>query len=130
MRKLCPVGNEGRFYAQWYNPSQKSSRTFQPEFSDPTRGRVLVDRTMALKNICHAIKQREFGLPTLSIDKMQLLMRHMKNLAPFREVDEESKEIIETVRSAGDDHLAHALASAWLGMEKLSKMSRFGFSFE
>lgn len=130
MRRLCPLGNEGRFYAQWYNPSLKSSRTFVPEWSDPTRARVLVDRTLTLKNICRAVKEREFGIPNLGIDKVQLLIKHLKNLAPFRELDEETKEVVETVKSAGDDHLAHALASAWLGMEKLSKTSKFGFSFE
>lgn len=130
LRKLCPTGTEGRFYAQWYNPSQKSSRTFQPEWSDPARARVLVDRTLQLKLICRAIKEREFGLPNLEIDKVQLMIRHLKSLAPFREVDDETKEIVETIKSSGDDHLAHALASAWLGMEKLSKTSKFDFSFE
>lgn len=130
MRKLCPTGNEGRFYAQWYNPSAKSSRTFQPEWSDPARGRVLVDRTMQLKNICHAIKEREFGLPSLALDKMQLLHKHFRALALLKEIDDETKEMVEEVSTSGDDHLVHASASALLGMEKLSKHTPFNFSFE
>jgi hypothetical protein len=129
LRKLCPNGTEGRFYAQWYNPSQKSSRTFVPEWSDPQRARVLVDRTLALKNLCRAVKDREFGFPHLGIDKVQLLIRHLKALAPFREVDEQTKEIIETIKSSGDDHLSHALSSAILGQEKLGKQTRFSFEF-
>jgi hypothetical protein len=130
MRRLCPNGTEGRFYAQWYNPSQKSSRTFQPEWSDPQRGRVLVDRTMQLKNVCHAIKEREFGLPSLALDKVQLLHRHFRALAPLKEIDDETKEMMETISSSGDDHLAHACGSALLGQEKLGKVSKFDFSFE
>ena len=130
LRKLCPNGDEGKFYAQWYNPSQKSSRTFLAEWSDPARARVLVDRTLQLKNVCHAVKEREFGLPSLDIPQVQLLVRHLKSLAPFREIDEETKQIVETIKSSGDDHLAHALASALLGLEKVSKTGKFSFSFE
>lgn len=130
LRKLCPTGTEGRFYAQTYNPSPRAGRTFVPEWSDPSRGRVLVDRTIQLKNLARAIKEREFGVPELGINEVQLLMRHIKALAPFKEMDEESKEIVETVKASGDDHLAHALGSAILGIEKLSKTSKFDFSFE
>ncbi len=130
LRKLCPNGDEGRFWAQMYNSSIKHGKTFVPEWSDPTRARVTVDRTLTLKNICRAVKEPEFGLPILELPEMQLLARHLKSLAPFREIDEETKELIETIKSSGDDHLAHALASAWLGLEKLSKTSKFGFSFE
>lgn len=129
MRKMSPNG-EGRFYAQWYNPSQKQSRTFQPEWSDPSRGRVLVDRTMQIKNICRAIKEREFGIPNLGMEKVQLMKRHFRALAPLKEIDEETKEMVETISKSGDDHLVHACASSYLAQEKLSKTSRFGFSFE
>jgi len=129
-KKLCPNRTEGRFYAQWYNPSQKASRTFQPEFSDPARARVLVDRTMQLKNVTRAVKTREFGFPDLGDEKVRLLMKHMKSLVPFREIDDETKEIVETIKNSGEDHLAHALASAALGMEKLGQVSKFDFSFE
>jgi hypothetical protein len=128
MRRLCPNGNEGKFYAQWYNPSLKASRTFVPVWGEPASARVLVDRTLQLKNFCHTIKEREFGMPNLEIPEVQLFIRHLKSLAPFREIDEETKELIETIKSSGDDHLAHAGASGWLGMEKLSKVSRFDFS--
>jgi len=130
LRRLSPNGDEGKFWAQWYNSSAKHGKTFVPEWSDPERARVTVDRTLTLKNVCRAIREREFGLPNLELPEMQLLTKHLKALAPFKEIDEETKEIVETVKSSGDDHLAHALASALLGLEKLSKSSRFGFSFE
>jgi len=130
LRLLCPNGNEGRFWAQFYNSSVKQGKTFVPEWSDPERARVTVDRTITLKNVCRVIKEREIGLAALEIPEMELLCRHVKSLTPFREVDDETKEIVETVKSSGDDHLAHALGSAILGMEKLSKTSKFGFSFE
>ena len=129
LRKLCPTGTEGRFYSQNYNPSPRASRTFVPEWSDPARARVLVDRTIQLKNLARAIKEREFGIPDLTINQVQLLVRHIKALAPFKELDDDSKEVVETIKSSGDDHLSHALGSAILGFEKLSKTSPFTFNF-
>jgi hypothetical protein len=85
---------------------------------------------MQLKNICHAIKEREFGLASLALEKMQLLHRHFRALALLKEIDDDTKEMVEAVSSSGDDHLVHACASAQLGMEKLSKHSKFDFSFE
>ncbi len=130
LRMLCPNGDEGRFWAQYYNSSAKHGKTFVPEWSDPERARVTVDRTLTLKNVCRAVKERDFGLASLEIPEVQLLVRHLKSLTPFREVDDETKEVVETVKTSGEDHLAHALGSAILGMEKLSKSSRFGYSFE
>jgi len=130
LRNLCPNGDEGRFWAQWYNSSVKHGKTFVPEWSDEGRARVTVDRTLTLKNVCRAVREREFGLPALDIPEVELLKRHLKSLAPFKELDDDTKEIVETVKSSGDDHLAHALGSALLGMEKLSKSSRFSYSFE
>lgn len=130
LRRLCPTGTEGRFWAQWYNASAKHGKTFVPEWSDEARARVTVDRTLTLKNVCRALKEPEFGIPSLEIREVQLLVQHLKSLAPFREIDDETKEIVETVKSSGDDHLAHALASAILGMEKLEKSGNFSFSFE
>lgn len=130
LRMLCPNGDEGRFFAQWYNSSVKHGKTFTPEWSDPERARVTVDRTITLKNVCRATKERDFGLPRLDIPEVQLLVRHLKSLTPFREIDDDTKEVVETVKSSGEDHLAHATGSALLGMDKLSKTARFGFSFE
>lgn len=130
MRRLSPNGDEGKFWAQWYNSSVKHSKTFVPEWSDEGRARVTVDRTLTLKNVCRAVRDREFGLPRLDIPEVELLTRHLQALAPFREIDDETGEIVETVKASGDDHLAHALGSALLGMEKLTKTSRFNFSFE
>ncbi len=130
LRKLCPIGDEGRFWAQLYNSSIKHGKTFVPEWSDESRARVTVDRTITLKNICRAIREPEFGLPALDLPEMELFTRHLKSLAPFREIDDETKELVETIKSSGDDHLAHACASALLGMEKLGKTSKFGVSFE
>lgn len=129
-RNLCPNGDEGRFWAQWYNSSVKHGKTFTPEWSDEQRARVTVDRTLTLKNVCRAVREREFGLPDLELPEMELLKRHLKSLTPFKEIDDDTKEIVETIKSSGEDHLAHALGSALLGMEKLSKTSKFGFSFE
>lgn len=129
LRKLCPNGDEGRFWAQYYNSAAKGGKTFVPEWSDEQRARVTVDRTITLKGVCAAVRQRDFGLPRLEIPEVQLLCKHLKSLAPFKEIDEETKEIVETVKTSGEDHFAHALGSALLGMERLSKSSRFGFSF-
>lgn len=130
LRALCPNGDEGRFWVQWYNQSTKHSKTFVPEWSDPTRARVTVDRTIQLKNACRVIKEREIGVPDLGLPEVDAFKRHMKSLVPFREIDEETKQIVETIKSSGEDHLAHAFGSALLCMEKLSKQSRFNFSFE
>ena len=90
---------------------------------------MLVDRTIQLKNLARAIKEREFGIPDLTINQVQLLVRHIKALAPFKELDDDSKEVVETIKSSGDDHLSHALGSAILGFEKLSKTSPLTFNF-
>jgi hypothetical protein len=111
----------------WYNPSVKASRTFQPVWSAPEQARALVDRTMTLKTICHTIREREFGLPDLSYDIMQLYMKHFTNLAPIH--TEEDGELVEEIASTGPDHLAHAQAYSWLGLTKLCEVSPFGWSF-
>ena len=129
IKKRFSPNDEGRFYAQYYNPSEKTSRTFQPEWSDPARARVLVDRTLHLKNLCHAVKAREFGLPDVTLEIVQLLIKHLKSLAPYNEVDDHTKQVVESVRSSGEDHFAHASASGLLAMERLAKLSRFSASF-
>lgn len=126
LRRFSPRG-EGRFFACWYNPSTKASRTFQPVWSSPEQARLLVDRTMTIKVVCRAIKEREFGLPDLSLDKVQLMKRHFKNLAPLRV--EEDGEITEDISATGDDHLVHATAYAYLGFDALTKSGRFSFDF-
>ena len=82
---------------------------------------------MTIKVVCRAIKEREFGLPDLSIDKVQLMKRHFKNLAPLR-VEEEG-EISEDISATGDDHLVHATAYAYLAFDALSRSGRFSFEF-
>lgn len=130
LRAYCPNGDEGRFWIQFYNQSTKHSKTFVPEWSDNERARVTVDRTIQLKNVCRVIKEREVGLPNLELPEMELFRRHTKALVPFREIDDETKQVVEVIKSSGPDHLAHAFGSALLCMEKLGKTSRFNFSFE
>lgn len=126
MRKYSPRGI-GRFYSCQYNPSTKHSRTFQPVWSAPDQGRLLVDRTMSIKVVCRAIKEREFGIPDLGLEKAMLWKRHFKNLAPLRV--EEDGEIVEDISHTGDDHLVHATVYAWLGIEHITKGGRFSFDF-
>jgi len=130
LRAYCPNGDEGKFWVQWYDQNTKASKTFVPEWSDPTRARVTCSRTIQLKNVCRVIKEREVGLPNLELPEVEAFKRHTKSLVPFREIDDETKQVIETIKTSGEDHLAHAFGSALLCMDKLSKTSRFGFSFE
>lgn len=109
----------------WYNPSEKGSRTFIPSWQDAF-SKVLVDRTMTLKNTCRILKECELGLPRFD-RAMAMFKKHFENLAPMRE--EEDGEIFETISSTGDDHLAHAAGYALLGMEKLEG-GRSSFSFD
>jgi hypothetical protein len=104
-----------KFYACSYNPSDQRSRTFKPSWSD-AGARVLVDRTMTLKDTCRAFKEREIGIPALDDRLVQTFEKHMLNLALMK--IEEDGEIYEVVENTGPDHLAHALAYAKLGLEK------------
>ena len=127
LRKFSPRG-EGRFYACFYNPSTKGSRTFVPQWSAPEQARVLVDRTMSIKGICRAIREREFGLPDLTNDRVQLFKAHFKALAPV--MTEEDGEIYEEIKASGDDHYCHAAVYCWLAMDQITKRGNFSFSFE
>jgi hypothetical protein len=130
LRAYCPNGDEGKFWVQWYDQNTKASKTFVPEWSDPSRARVTVSRTIQLKNVCRVIKEREVGLPNLELPEVMSFRRHAKSLVPFREIDDETKQVVEVIKNSGEDHLAHAFGSALLCMERLSKTSRFNFSFE
>jgi len=130
LRAMCPNGDEGKFWIQQYDQNPKTSKTFVPEWSDPSRARVTVSRLIQLKNAARVVKEREIGFPNLEIPIVDALKRHLKSLVPFREIDEETKQVVETVKTSGEDHLAHAFGSALLCMERLSKQSRFNFSFE
>ncbi len=116
-----------KFYACLYNPNAKSSRTFNPQWSD-NQDKVLVDRTMTLKVVCNAIKERQFGFPSEANEPyMILLKKHFSNLAPVK--IEEDGEIWEEIQATGDDHLCHAFAYAFLGLDKLTAGQSFNFSF-
>lgn len=116
----------GKLFACWYNPSERGSRTFVPSWQDAF-SKVLVDRTMTVKNTCRVIKERELGLPRYD-RAMQLFQKHFSALAPMRE--EEEGEIFETIQATGDDHLVHATGYAILGMDKVeSAYSSFSFDF-
>lgn len=115
-----------KLFSCYYNPSEKGSRTFIPSWSDAF-SKVLVDRTMTLKNTCRIIKERELGLPRYD-RAMQTWQKHFMHLAPLRE--EEDGEIFEVISSTGDDHLAHATGYALLGFDKMeSSLSSFSFDF-
>lgn len=115
-----------RLFACWYNPSEKGSRTFQPSWSDAF-AKVLVDRTLTIKETCRAFKEKEIGLPAWD-NGVKMLVKHFQNLAPMR-VEEEG-EIYETIEKTGDDHLVHATGYAKLGLDKLEGgVSAFSFEF-
>lgn len=107
-----------------YNPSVKHSRTYKPAWGD---GRVLIDKTMTLKVMTREIRDRKIGFPSLEEERVRLLIKHLKALAPLHH--EEEGEIYEEISSTGDDHLAHALAYALLGMDRVSKGGRFMWDF-
>lgn len=118
-----------KFYACYYNPSEKASRTFKPSFVEQS-GRVLADRTITLKSACQAFRDRELGLPALD-DKVALLMQHFKNLAPIQIIDDDTGEPYEVIDHTGDDHLAHATAYAYMGFEHVTAgWGRFNCSWE
>lgn len=119
---------EGRFYSAWYNPAPKSSRTFVPQWSTPEMARVLVDRTMTLKETCRAIKEKDIGFPSYEIHEAMLLKQHFQNLSPVKEEDDDG-QIIETIDAKGDDHLVHATALSLVGLEQLTKTMHFDFAF-
>lgn len=125
LKKYDPSGEQERFFACFYNPSTKASRTFQPQWGD---ARVLVDRTISLKMMCRAFKEREIGLAA-GDPKTDILKKHIRNLAPLKEQDEDTKEIYETIESTGPDHFAHALSYAELGMDKIMNVNQFNFAF-
>lgn len=117
----------GKLFACWYNPSEKGSRTFQHSWSEAF-SKVLVDRTMTLKNVCRMVKDHEIGLPKYD-QKVALLIKHFMNLAPMREEDEDGN-IYEVIQHTGDDHLVHALNYATIGAEKITGgRSNFAFDF-
>jgi len=125
LKHFDPSGQLERFFACFYNPSTKASRTFQPQWGD---ARVLVDRTISLKMMCRAFKDREIGLAA-NDPKTEILKKHIRALAPLKEQDEDTKEIYETIEATGPDHFAHALSYAELGMDKIMNVNQFNFAF-
>lgn len=98
---------EGKFFACYYNPSEKHSRTFKPQFV-PNSGRLLADRTIALKDACRIIRDREIGLPGRD-QFVELIIKHYKALAPIQ-VQDDDGSTYEVIDKTGDDHLAHCMA--------------------
>lgn len=116
-----------RFFACRYNPAEKGSATFTPRWS-PASNQVLADRTMALKNLCRLIKDREIGFPSFALEIVQLIASHLKALMPMFEENDDG-EIVQTVNSTGDDHFAHALFYCELAMDRLLRSNHFNFDF-
>jgi hypothetical protein len=115
-----------KFWRCEYNPSPKSSKTFNPVWQ-PAQNSVMVDRTMTLKETTRSVREQEVGLPNPSDDKVMLLRKHLLNLVPF--LEEEEGEFVETVRKLGDDHLSHCLAYALLGQSRIEGTRKFNFDF-
>lgn len=120
--------NQGAFFACRYNRAEKGGATFTPRWA-PASNQVLVDRTMALKNMCRMIKDREIGFPSFENAMIALIVKHLQALAPMMEEDEDTKEIVEVIQATGDDHLAHSTLYAALGMDYLRKSNHFNFDF-
>jgi intein/homing endonuclease len=107
---------EYKFYAVYYNPSDKHSRTFKPQFIEASN-RVIADRTITLKSACQIIREHGLGLPAYD-QQLQLLISHCKALAPLQ--IEEDGDIYEVIDSTGDDHLAHCLGYALIGFDHVT----------
>lgn len=117
-----------QFFACRYSPAPKNSRQFQPVWNEDG-SQVLVDRNMWLKVFCRRIKMRELGLPNYEFSELTATMKaHIKSLVPYREMDEDTKEIVESVLSNGPDHFAHAGLYSILGQEWLQHGAQFGFT--
>lgn len=107
---------ESQFFAAYYNPSDKHSRTFKPQFIEQS-SRVLADRTISLKTACQIIKDRGIGLPEDG-QQLKLFREHMQNLAPLQ--IEEDGTIYEVIDKTGDDHLAHCFGYAVMAYEQVT----------
>lgn len=107
-----------------YNPSPRGTNV--NNVWQPNQNKVTVDRTMTLKVMARTIKDREIGFP-VNDGMTTLLRKHLANLAPIRQ--EEDGTIIEIIDKLGDDHLAHCLNLALIGMDSVTEGNRFNFSF-
>jgi len=129
-RKFATEGGR-EFYAVFTVGGEgQTSRNVAPVWAE---GKVTVDKTMAYKLTARAIKEKEFGIPSLENRSIALLRDHFKNLALLRQQaneDDENSEIVEHIAASGDDHLASATVFAWLGIEKLSAGGDLHFSFD
>lgn len=116
----------GKLFSTWYNMSAARSKTFAPMWNE-VQSKLLVDRTMTLRLTCRAIREREIGFPRY--DRMvEILVRHFQALAPLKV--EEDGEITEVIESTGEDHCAHTLGYALLGIERLTQsVSKFSCEF-
>lgn len=118
---------EHKFYACFYNPASKGSRSFTPNWS-PALSKVLVDRTMTIRVTCNAIKERQIGfMSEENLALMALVQKHFLSLAPIKE--EEDGEIWEDIKNTGPDHLAHSTVYAYLGLDHLTHTNAFNFGF-
>jgi hypothetical protein len=118
----------GKVWACWYNSSSKASRSFQPTWSHPEQAKLSIDRTISLKELCRAIKEMEFGMPSEELEAVKLLHEHILALTPMKEEDEDG-DIIETITASGDDHLAHAALYGYIALDHACKAGRFNFDF-
>jgi len=118
-------GSGTQFFAVRYSPAPKNTRQFRPVWNEEG-SQVLIDRTMWLKVMMRSIKARAVGLPSYGLDEGGLLKQHLKALRPMREVDDQTKEVVEVVVSNGPDHLAHCMTYCELAYEWLESHGRLG----
>lgn len=104
----------GRVYAcDW--DTNKSNIPMVDAWNDKTY-RVRVDKTVKMKRMLYNIKAR-----TLSVfapcEKLAMLIKHLKNVRTL--IEEDNGVIYEIVTRIGDDHLACALAYAYIGVDRI-----------
>ena len=117
-----------KFWISRYNPQALRRQTsVETKWMEKDR-RVIIDRTMALKQLCNEIKLLDIGFPADNTEDTMNMKRHLLALIP--KVEEEDGKVWEVIVNSGrPDHLAHALLYARLGQEKLLNTGSFDFRF-
>lgn len=102
-----------KFFACYYNPSDKHDRGFAPSFH-PKTFKVLCDRTVTIKTTVQAFRQMEIGLPS-DPEFVDEMTRHFLSLAP--QLVEEDGKVYESIEATDDDHYVHATGYALLALD-------------
>ncbi|MBI4280381.1 MAG: hypothetical protein HY660_18160 [Armatimonadetes bacterium] len=103
----------GRVWSCWYPVMEKTSKVFEPQWQDQEH-KVTVDRTTSLKLAARSFREHEVVLCDLRrLEIWRTFLSHLTNLAASKEQDDETGEIIETIKPTGPDHLVHAYNYLW-----------------